>query len=83
MKYKITLMYSYKDKRYIAYQPLDEIVMYLKNNLKDSFNMLYELFSPNLSSEDKIYVSTYIDGVSRLSNYVITNEDWKGNYEKI
>ena len=83
MKYNITLMYSDKDKRYIAFQPFDEIDMHLKNNLRDSLNMLYELFSPNLSSEDKIYVSTYIDGVFRLSNYVITNEDWKGNYEKI
>ena len=83
MNYNITLMYSDKDKMYIAFQPFDEIDIYLKNNLRDSLNMLYELFSPNLSSKDKIYVSTYLYGVLRLSNYVITNEDWNGNYEKI
>ena len=83
MNYNITLMYSDKDKMYIAFQPFDEIDIYLKNNLRDSLNMLYELFSPNLSSKDKIYVSTYLYGVLRLSDYVITNEDWNGNYEKI
>ena len=82
MKYNITLMYSDKDKRYIAFQPFDETDMYLKNDLVSSLNILYELFSPNLSSEDKIYVSTYIDDVFIMSNYIITNEDWKGNYEK-
>ena len=73
-------MYSDEDKRYIASQPFDEIDMYLKNNLRDSFNMLYELFSPNLSSEDKIYVSTYVYGVLRFSDYVITNKGWKINF---
>ena len=80
MNYNITLMYSDKDKMYIAFQPFDEIDMYLKNNLRDSLNMLYELFSPNLSSEDKVYVTTYTRGVLRLSSYVITNEGWKYNY---
>ena len=79
MKYNITLMYSDKDKMYIAFQPFDEIDMYLKNDLVSSLNMLYELFSPNLSSEDKIYVSTYIYGVFRLSDYIITNKGWKIN----
>lgn len=81
MKYNITLMYSDKDKRYIAFQPFDEIDMYLKNGLVDSLNALYELFSPNLSSEDKIYVSTYIYDVFRLSDYVITNKGWKINID--
>lgn len=70
-----------KDKRYIAFQSFDEIDMYLKNDLIDSLNMLYELFSPNLSSEDKIYVSTYIYGVFRLSDYVITDKGWKINID--
>ena len=81
MKYNITLMYSDKDKRYIAFQPFDEIDMYLKNGLVDSLNALYELFSSNLSSEDKIYVSTYIYDVFRLSDYVITNKGWKINID--
>ena len=81
MKYNITLMYSDKDKRYIAFQPFDEIDMYLKNGLVDSLNTLYELFSPNLSSEDKIYVSTYIYDVFRFSDYVITNKGWKINID--
>lgn len=81
MKYNITLMYSDKDKRYIAFQPFDEIDIYLKNGLVDSLNALYELFSPNLSSEDKIYVSTYIYDVFRLSDYVITNKGWKINID--
>lgn len=81
MKYNITLMYSDKDKRYIAFQPFDETDMYLKNDLVSSLNMLYELFSPNLSGEDKIYVSTYIYGVFRLSDYVITNKGWKINID--
>ena len=63
MKYNITLMHSDEDKRYIVFQPFDELDMYLKNDLVSSLNMLYELFSPNLTIEDKIYVSTYIDGV--------------------
>lgn len=74
-------MYSDKDKRYIAFQPFDEIDMYLKNDLVSSLNMLYELFSPNLSGEDKIYVSTYIYGAFRLSDYVITNKGWKINID--
>nr|DAO44901.1 MAG TPA: hypothetical protein [Caudoviricetes sp.] len=77
----ITLMYSDKDNRYIAFQPFDETDMYLKNGLVDSLNMLYELFSPNLSSEDKIHVSTYIYDVFRLSDYVITNKGWKINID--
>ena len=80
MKYNITLTYSDKDKRYIAFQPFDEIDMYLKNDLVSSLNMLYELFSPNLSSKDKIYVSTYLYGVLRLSDYIITNKGWKINF---
>ena len=81
MIYNITLMYSDKDKRFIAFQPFDETDMYLKNDLVSSLNMLYELFSPNLSGEDKIYVSTYIYGVFRLSDYVITNKGWKINID--
>ena len=79
MNYNITLMYSDKNKRYIAFQPFDELVMYLKNDLVSSLNMLYELFSPTLSGEDKIYISTYIYDVFRLSDYVITNKGWKIN----
>ena len=81
MNYNITLIYSDKDKRYIAFQPFDDIDMYLKNDLRDSFNMLYELFSPNLSSKDKIYVSTYTRGILRLGSYVITNKGWEFNYD--
>ena len=81
MNYNITLMYSDKDKSYIAFQPFDEIDMCLKNNLRDSLNMLYELFSPNLSSEDKVYVTTYTRGVLRLSSYIITNKGWKINID--
>lgn len=81
MNYNITLMYSDKDKRYIAFQPFDDIDIYLKNDLISSLDMLYELFSPNLSSEDKIYVSTYMYGVFRLSDYVITNKGWKINID--
>ena len=80
MNYNITLMYSDKDKMYIAFQPFDEIDMYLKNDLVSSLNMLYELFSHNLSSKDKIYVSTYLYGVLRLSDYIITNKGWKINF---
>lgn len=80
MNYNITLMYSDKDKMYVAFQPFDEIDMYLKNNLRDSPNMLYELFSPNLSSEDKAYVTTYTCGVLRLSSYIITNKGCKINF---
>ena len=70
-------MYSDKDKMYIAFQPFDEIDMCLKKSLRDSLNMLYEIFSPNLSSEDKLYVTTYARGFLKLGSYVITNEGWE------
>ena len=67
-KYKVTKFDNY----------LNNVMDERKVNL---LNMLYELFSPNLSSEDKIYVSTYIYGVFRLSDYIITNKGWKINID--
>lgn len=79
MKYNIILVYLDKVNKYIAFQPFDKLDICLKADLVGSLNTLYELFSDNLRSEDKIYVSTYLDGNFKAYNYIITTDGWRVN----